>query len=195
MKFVLNITLTLFVAAWSATLVQAQAPAAKLEVIPQAETDGYHLSYQGASAGDLTVRVLSEEDQVLHREVIGNELQVERIYRLTETTPGTYYFEVSGPDGTFTQPVNYPTQASQALDLELVRDPSQSRYQVLVGGDPSHEVQISIYDADMNQLYTETTTVAEQNSKVYNLAQVREGSVLFTVADKWNISERLIPRS
>ena len=175
-----------------AGLLLAIAPtqAQQLVVKPQAASGLYTLSYLGQQSGDLTVRILDANGTVLHREYLEDRQHLTRAYRLTQTMPGSYTFEVTGPDGKLQQSVAYPLGG--ALDVALVGSAADHRYQLQLDSPKGADVTVRIYDEDLNLLYEHRGAAAEHATKVYNLSQLPARSVTFSVSSDYEVVERRV---
>jgi hypothetical protein len=160
---------------------------ASLQVTPDSKTGTYRLAYEGSQVGPLTVSIEDDFGNQLHRERLSNRQELNRAYRLTEMSSGTYYVVVKGPDGTLRQAIAYPmvANASQDMTLDVITDKTDHRFQLMLSSAPEKAITVRIYDGSMNLLYSERTTAGQQADQVFNLKRVGSDAAFFSVSDEY----------
>ncbi len=191
MKFIQNTILIASVLIVSVGAVVAQTQATQFAVIPNLESGNYLVTYQGETAADFVLKIRDEQGRVLYQEDHQGEDQLVRSYRIEEATPGELSFELSSEGNMVSKSVAYP-MVGEAIQLQLLKDPATERYQVLIEGDPTKEVAVSIYDVRGNLLHRESGTIAQQGQKIFDLNLVPEKAVIFTVSDDYTSAEELV---
>jgi len=186
MKIIQTITHSLIMLLTLSSLSLAQD--GTLEVVPDSKLGAYRLSYSNPGQAPFTVSITDTKGNLLHREHLGPKDKLVRAYRFSDVDAGTYFFQVSTPEQSIREVVEYPiSQPAQPIAFNLLSDPRSDRYQLQLTGAPSKKVTINIYDQDGNLLYNQRSTVAEQSNQVYNLAQVGASSVTFSVSNEEEI--------
>jgi hypothetical protein len=166
------------------------------QVIPDSELGAYRLSYLNPGEAPFTVSITDADGNLLHRERLNQQNKLARAYRFSDVEAGTYFFQISTPEKSMREAVEYPiSRPAQLMAFTLLTAPGSDRYQLQLAGESSQKVTVRIYDQDGSLLYNQRSTVAEQSNQVYNLAQVGARSVTFSVSnDEESFTEQVTLR-
>lgn len=187
-----NIITTTIIGLLAMASVYGQRTDVQFKISPDFERQGYVMTYQAANISDVQVKLRDESGTVIFRETLEDASQLARFYRMEEVASGNYQFEITTPDGSFSESVEYPVLPTNEWTFQLLKDPNSDRYQLVLDASPEEVVEVNIYDDNNNLLYSRSATVEEHNNQVYNLTKVPSDAVTLTVSDQFRASEKVI---
>lgn len=180
-NIVLSVAVTL--AALSFALAE---PTSKMVVMPSQKSEVFNVIYEGASAGKVVLEITDRNGNLLLSETTTGLSKFKRPINFTDMESGVYTITTKDAHGVIKQTVNYQTKSESVKTSSATAHISQlanGKYLLSVANKGTGKVSVTILDGNSNVLHTDSLTVTNYFSLVYNLKQV-DGQPVFEVTDE-----------
>lgn len=166
------------------TIAFAGNPTSRL-VVYQSNAESFKVLYEGAQAGEVTVKIFDKNGSLLFQEATNGLSKFMLPVSFDGMQPGEYTFTVTDESGTQTQHVNYHLIAQNTgsiQSLHIGRTKEDGKYIMSVTSDAAAQIHVEILDATGNVIHEEDQAIGKSFGLVFNLKQF-QGTPTFRVTD------------
>jgi hypothetical protein len=157
-----------------------------MKVEPQ-EMGIFKLIYQTSKARQLEIKIINENGQTIHEEVLKASKSFTRSYNLKNYSSGSYVFQTIDKNGTKTQTVSH--DRSRGITMYSLGNTKKVK---LIVAEPDQELVVNIYDrsgkfVEQDKLQSGLKGVR----KVYDLSKRRAGDTIIEVMNGFEVVSKL----
>lgn len=147
----------------------------------------YRLVYQSKVEGLVRVSIYSEQGHLLLRDKIQNTTGFCRPYNFNALPIGNYTVTIEDAAGKITKSIAYGEEATieasnaSTVNVSVQEVTASAKYELKVVGSTQSPLQVKIYDAAYNVVFSEEITEKANFKKVYDLSKTGLTSLTFEV--------------
>ena len=157
-------------------------PTSKL-VVYQNNAESFKVLYEGAQAGEVTVKIFDKNGSLLFQEATKGLSKFMLPVSFEGMLPGEYKFTVTDESGTQTQSVSYHLQTAGSIQsLHVARAKEDGKYVMSVTSNGAAQIHVEILDESGNVIHEDDKSIDKAFGLVYNLKQF-QGTPTFRVTD------------
>ena len=157
-----------------------------MKVVPQ-QNGIYQLIYSTPEATTLEVRIMNDQGQTIHKEVMKSSQSFTRSYNLKNYGSGEYVFQAKDKNGSTEQVITHDLSSGIRLYEMLNMDKVK-----LIVSEPGLELTVKIYDNFGKLIDQDKVQSGEKGvGKVYDLSKRRVGDTTIKVLNGFEVVESL----
>lgn len=147
-------------------------------------TSGKTVSFALLSAKDITISLYTANDELLFSEKVDSDGQVNRKYDLNAFPNGTYTLEAESADRISSYEITVANNEAKISDVKAaVKKPmlvsKNGRVSLSIINQHNTPIEITLYDQDGTELYTEKTGAKVSLIKMFDFTKVATGEFTF----------------
>jgi hypothetical protein len=178
MKFVFSI---LAIISLTTTTFAFSSTPATMAIVANESTGIYKVVYQGESTGKVKMTILNNREQVVFTEVITQVSAFIRPYNFSGMEAGEYTIVLEDKNGKQVEKISYKKNTVEST-IHVARLASEEgKYVLSATNNGTENIQINIYDAKENVVYSKLEKVTGKFALIYNLKEVKSPSIRFEI--------------
>lgn len=159
---------------------------AEMKVLTQ-EMGIFKLIYQTPEVTELEIRIINENGQTIHKEVLKANKSFTRSYNLKHYSSGSYVFQTKDKNGSLTQTVSH--DRSRGITMYKLGDTKKVK---LIVAEPGQELEVNIYDRFGNFVEQDKLQSGEKGvRRVYDLSNRRAGDTTIEIINGFEVVGKL----
>lgn len=152
------------------------------KIVPKADKK-YDLYYVSESDAPVTISIYDDEGTLITNDKVKNNRSFKRTYNFKNMASGDYKVVVKNEEGRGSQQVFHNPKTS-GLQTMISQVPNSKSFKVLVGDfDNDKPVTVKVYNSDNKLIFKDDITEAQSFSKMYNLSNIEDDVVKFTIVN------------
>lgn len=165
----------------SSTLAFANANEPSMTVVAGDNANIFKVVYKSTTANRVLVSIRNSKNEVVFSESFNKMSRFTRPYNFVGLPEGEYTIEVKDNQGKKVEKVNYSLGVVNSL-IKVTKIGDQPKFMVSVANKGMNVINVSIFNAEGDQLIYNAHIVDGDFAIVYNL--VKAGAYTFVIADK-----------
>jgi hypothetical protein len=152
-----------------------------MAVVPVKGSEVYKVIYKGEAQGKVKLSVLSSDGKVILAETFNSDGFI-RPLNFTGLQPGEYTITIADAAGIKSEKIVYAAKKISTSNVHISKIKNEDgKYLLSVANAASGPIQVKIFDAKNNVVFTETKLVNGDFAQVYKIEA--SGSYTFEVSD------------
>jgi hypothetical protein len=165
------------------TMAAASFASAASFTVKESKNSVFKVQYVSEQKGTVAVTILDKKNQVIFEEKIYSNGSFVRPYNFSNLTQGEYTIVMKDENGEQSQTINYSSAKMTSFASVSEIPNQQAKFWLNIVNNAEEKMYVRIYSLKGDLLYDQSVTVAGSYSRVFNVSQLNQPSVVFEISN------------
>jgi hypothetical protein len=151
--------------------------------VKESKKSVFKVQYVSEQSGNVEVTIFDKKNEIVFSEVISSTGSFIRPYNFSNLAEGEYTIVLKDENGEQRQTINYSTSKTNAFAHVTAVPNQEDKFWLNIVTNGEEKMNLRIYSLTGELLYEQAEVVAGSYSKIFNVSQLNQPSVVFEVSN------------